>query len=826
MLKRSSSRVGWASTALAASLVAPLACAATDDVHTRHRMIEAEKQTVNIYKAFFPSAELARKAAITFHAQLLESNYAGGYLILELDASDMDKLRGFGFRFEQATDFIQRRNQVLSQLQTLQSARSAGVAAGTASGTTAGTNAGTTTGATAGATPGSAGAAGAAARDVTIQSIPSYACYETVEETFAAAQAFVTAKPNLATWIDVGDSWQKTQGSGGYDMRVLKLSNSAVAPNPPATKPRLFINSAIHAREYTTAPLVLEFARWLVNGYGTNADATWILDHHEVHLMLHANPDGRKQAETGLSWRKNANNAYCANTNTRGADLNRNFSFSWNSTAGQGSSGNACDLTYRGPAAGSEPEIQAIEAYVRSLWPDRRGPAATDAAPADTSGIHLDIHSYSQLVLWPWGTTSTPAPNGTALQTLGRKFAFFNGYTPQQSIGLYPTDGTSDSVSYGELGVAAFTIELGTAFFESCTTYNNVIKPNNLPALIYAAKVVRTPYITPAGPDVTTLSLNNDAAGAGVPAGINVALTASATDTRFNNSNGTEPTQAIAGAEYYLDVPPWEAGAAPVVLVASDGVFNATTEGLSGAINTAGLSVGRHTVFVRARDASGAWGAVTASFLNIVSGPPPVLNAAFTSSCTNLVCSFNGAGSSGNVASWQWTFGDGSSGSGVSASRTYAAAGTFNVTLTVSDGSTTDSETLPVTVTAAPVGGTVAETSASNNTRATAQPITLNPALVNGTISSTSDTDYYRVTLGAGKTLTATLTPNATSDYDLLLYNASGTIVARSERGTGLVDTATFTNSGAAAVTLYARVLRYSGGSGATNGKYTLSLSQ
>jgi carboxypeptidase T len=428
-------------------------------------------------------------------------------------------------------------------------------------------------------------------------------------------------------------------------------------------------------------------------------------------------------------------------------------------------------------------------------------------------------------VLWPWGTTSTPAPNGTALQTLGRRFAFFNGYTPQQSIGLYPTDGTSDSVSYGELGVAAYTIELGTAFFESCTNYNNTIKPNNLPALIYAAKVVRTPYLTPSGPDVTTLSLSNGASGAGVQAGVNVALTASVTDTRFNNSNGTEPTQAIAGAEYYLDVPPWAPGAAAVTLGASDGAFNAATEGVAGAINTSGLAVGKHIVYVRSLDASGAWGAVSAEFLNIVSGPP-ALTAAFTSSCTNLVCNFNGAGSSGNVTSYQWNFGDGTSGSGATTSHAYAAAGSFNVTLTVSDGSASDGAAQVVTVTTAPQPGTVTETASSNNTRATAQLITPNPATVNGTISASSDTDYYRVSLGAGKTLTATLTPNASSDYDLFIYNASGSIIARSERGTGLVDTATALNNGTAAVTVYVRVRYYSGGTGASNGQYTLGLSQ
>lgn len=696
---------------LAATASRPLVAGPGHDYRAMHQLLEQEKQSVNIYKAYFPNVELARKAAITFHGQLLESHYDAGYLIFELNAEDMEKLRRFGFRFEYASDFVYQRNLILGQLQARQMQELSRVQQ-----------------------------QGVQPANVTTQSIPNYTCYETVEETFAAAQGFVSTKPNLASWIDVGDSWEKTQSAAnGYDIWVLKLTNNAVT----GSKPKLFINAAIHAREYTTAPLVLEFARWLVNGHGTNADATWILDHHEVHLMLQTNPDGRKRAEGGLSWRKNTNNNFCANTNTRGVDLNRNFSFSWNATNGQGSSGNQCDLTYRGPSAGSEPETKAIEAYVRSLWPDRRGPGLNDAAPADTSGIHLDIHSYSRLVLWPWGTTNSPAPNGTALQTLGRKFAFFNGYTPQQSIGLYPTDGTSDGVSYGELGVAAYTFELGTAFFESCTNYNNTIKPGNLPALIYAAKVVRTPYITPAGPDVTALSLSNDASGAGVLAGTPVTLSATVSDARFNNSNGTEATQSINAAEYYIDVPPWQSGAVAVPLSAGDGAFNAVTENATGSINTSALSLGKHIVYVRSRDASGSWGAVSAVFLNI----------------TNIV----------------------------------------------------------------PPSGNIAEVEPNNSTSA-AQVIVNANTTVNGTMSAASDNDYYRVSLPAGATLSATLTPNSSSDYDLFLYNSAGSIVARSERGTGLVDTASVTNSGAGAATYYARVRYYSGGTGATNGKYTLKL--
>ncbi|WP_374433470.1 M14 family zinc carboxypeptidase [Inhella sp.] len=729
---------------------------------------EELRRTAQVFEVHHPRAEMRRKASITFHAQLLET--ADEHLVMELTTAEQAELRGFGFQLKPAKDFIARRDAVLNELQRR----------------------------------------AAAGLDASVQSIPSYSCYETVEESFAAAQGMATAKPALASWIDVGDSWQKTQGSGGYDIRVLKLTNSAVAA-PAGGKPKLFINAAIHAREYATAPLALAFARWLFDGHGVDADATWILDHHEVHFLLQTNPDGRKKAEGGLSWRKNANNSYCANTNTRGADLNRNFSYGWNTTNGQGSSGSACNETYRGPSAGSEPETQAIQAYVRSIFPDRRGPNKSDAAPADTPGIHLDIHSYSRLVLWPWGDVSTPAPNGTALQTLGRKFAFHNGYTPQQSVGLYPTDGTSDGVSYGELGVAAYTFELGTAFFESCTSFNNTIKPGNLPALIYAAKVVRTPYITPAGPDITSLALGQGASGGGVQPGVAVTLTAAASDARFNSSNGTEATQAIAAAEYYIDVPPWQSGAVAQPIQAADGSFNSVSENLTATIPTGTLPVGRHTVFVRARDASGAWGAFSAAFLNISNGTP-ALDANFFAQCNGLSCSFDASSSTGSPSSYQWTFGDGGSGSGVSIGRTYAAAGTYNVTLTVGNGSSTNSETKAVVVTNP---STIVNEVESNNTIGTATMVSPPQAIVPGSLSTTSDTDYFAVPLPAGATLKATLTPPSSGvDYDLYIVNSSGTTLASSTKGAGQVDVASSTNTGSTQVTRYVRVRYYSGGAG------------
>lgn len=439
--------------------------------------------------------------------------------------------------------------------------------------------------------------------------IPGFPCYRTVEATFASAQGLADAYPNLAQWLDAGDSWEKTQNPDlGYDMMVLRLTNFDL---DPTNKPKLFITSAIHAREYTPAELTTRFAEYLIANYGVDADVTWLLDYHDIHLMLQANPDGRKKAETGLLWRKNTNNNYCANTNTRGADLNRNFTYEWGCCGG--SSPSPCSETYRGPSAGSEPETQAIMTYIMSIFPDQRGPGLGDPAPENATGIYLDIHSYSELVLWPWGFTTAPAPNGPALQTLGRKLAYFNNYFPEQAIGLYPTDGTTDDFGYGELGIASYVFELGTAFFQSCSQFEEPILPDNLDALIYAAKVVRTPYMTPQGPDVLDPAVSLEL----VPAGSPVQLTATINDTRFNNQNGTEPTQSIAAAVYSIDTPPWEVGVELWPMDASDGAFNSAIEDVEASVDTTLLTPGRHTLFLQGQDDLGNWGAISAVFLEV-----------------------------------------------------------------------------------------------------------------------------------------------------------------------------------------------------------------
>ncbi|WP_213995222.1 M14 family zinc carboxypeptidase [Arsukibacterium sp.] len=537
--------------------------------------------------------------------------------------------------------------------------------------------------------------------DTTADTIAGYPCYHTVEGTYQQAAQLAADYPDVAQWFSIGSSWQHTQGEGGYPLMVLRLGRREPVAEQADARPILFVQSAMHAREYVTAELNLQFARQLLENYQQQADANWLLNFTEIHLLFQMNPDGRKYAEQGQLWRKNANLTHCPQDEP-GVDLNRNFSYSWNISS-NGSSDDACSTVYRGPQAGSEPETKAVENYVRQLYADRRGSSFQDPAAADTAGFHLDLHSAGELVLWPWGHTTAPAPNASQLQTLGRKLAWFNNYYPSQSIGLYPTDGTSDSVSYGELGVAAITLELGTSFFQGCQFFSNSLLPANLALLNYAAKVSKAPYLQPAGPEITTLNANG-ASHAYIQAGDEVTLSLTADDQRFSQNNGREPAQTVVAARIYQHAPPWHSSS--VELATADIVNsndNGTVANMQAQLLSSDWPAGRQLLFVQAEDSDGNVGAVSAVFVTVGDLRSPV--ADFSSQCDALRCTFDAGASNADseITAFQWQLSDGSNFSGATVNQSFTNAGSYQVTLTITDSNELSASTSKtVTVTAPP----------------------------------------------------------------------------------------------------------------------------
>jgi len=227
----------------------------------------------------------------------------------------------------------------------------------------------------------------------------------------------------------------------------------------------------------------------------------------EIHIIPHANPDGRIYLENGgeyTGWKKNRNDS-CAVAGWRyGVDPNRNFPFKWGQCSDAdgsqrcSSSSNCESIVYRGSSAKSEQESKAIVEYASSLFPaeQRKGDLQTSEAQfntpfsASSEGVFLDIHSHGRLVGWPWGFKNTPTPNDEGLGALGRKMASFSGYrlwAPQMPNRLYGFDGSTIDTMYGWLGAASFFFELGTTFSEPCDTFSTIIN-EVFPALLYAAK--------------------------------------------------------------------------------------------------------------------------------------------------------------------------------------------------------------------------------------------------------------------------------------------------------------------------------------------------
>jgi hypothetical protein len=445
--------------------------------------------------------------------------------------------------------------------------------------------------------------------DTTAKTIPGFGCYRTVEETYAAQDQLASRYPRLARVVDFGDSWDKgtAGGPGGYDLRALVLTNR----DSPHAKAPFVVEATIHAREYTPAELALRWAERLLAGHGPgrDADATWLLDHTEIHVITPLNPDGRKRAEEGILWRKNVDNRFCSDSQFRGVDLNRNSPYFW---GGGGTSSDPCSEVFPGDGPASEPETQALHAYLATVFDDQRGPDLGAAAPLDAAGAYLSLHSYGRFIVGPdWNGQGRVPPNQAGIAALMRNVAAINGFDfipdPRATTGM-----TIDT-AYGDHGVPAMLVELGTDFFESCGVFENEILPRNLPALTYYAKTASRPYRL-TGPRPTQVAVSSRSVLRGQP----VELTALVEDLAGGG---------VRSAAFTVDELPVDA-LFTLPMAPTDGVWNGRQERVRSVVDTWALDPGWHQVYVIGFDGGFTQGVPTAVWIE-VRGTGPVVHKPF-----------------------------------------------------------------------------------------------------------------------------------------------------------------------------------------------------
>ncbi|NYV75474.1 M14 family metallopeptidase [Streptomyces sp. UH6] len=270
--------------------------------------------------------------------------------------------------------------------------------------------------------------------------------YHNYAEMTSEINAIVQANPQIASQRVIGTSYQ------GRNIVAVKISDNV---GTDEAEPEVLFTHHQHAREHLTVEMALYLLRELTSDYGTDSRVTSMVNGREIWIVPDLNPDGGEYdiaSGSYRSWRKNRQPN--AGSSYVGTDLNRNWAHRWGCCGG--SSGSASSDTYRGTAGESAKEVKVVADFVRS-----RVVGGTQQIKAG-----VDFHTYSELVLWPYGYTYSDTATGmtaddrNAFAAVGQKMAASNGYTAEQSSDLYITDGSINDYLWGVHRIFSYTFEM------------------------------------------------------------------------------------------------------------------------------------------------------------------------------------------------------------------------------------------------------------------------------------------------------------------------------------------------------------------------------
>ena len=263
--------------------------------------------------------------------------------------------------------------------------------------------------------------------------------YHTYDETNAELDAAVRDHPGTAAKTSIGKTFE------GRDIPAVKISDNA---DRDEDEPEVLFDCNQHAREHLTTEMCLRIVNRFTDGTDDPAIRDMV-DNHEIWVVPMVNVDGSvHDVATGQyqGWRKNRQGP--------GTDLNRNWGHEWACCGG--SSDDPQDETYHGTGPFSAPATDALKRFVDSRVVDGRQQIKTN----------IDFHTYSELVMWPFGYTQDQVTDGMTREEydrfarVGTEIADTNGYTPQQSSGLYITDGDILDWEWARHKILGFTLEM------------------------------------------------------------------------------------------------------------------------------------------------------------------------------------------------------------------------------------------------------------------------------------------------------------------------------------------------------------------------------
>jgi carboxypeptidase T len=263
--------------------------------------------------------------------------------------------------------------------------------------------------------------------------------YYTFTEVVSVLDQITAAYPNITT-----NKFSIATTSQGRAVWAVKVSDN---PEVDENEPESRFDAVHHAREPESMQATLWFMLALLEGYGTDPLATYLVDNREIWFIPIVNPDGYVYNQTidpdgGGMWRKNRRNN---GGGSYGVDPNRNYSFLWGYDD-SGSSPNRRSETYRGPSPASEPEVAGMEGFI-----DSRQFATASSA-----------HTYSDLFLYPWGYANLLTPHDAEFEELSEIATEISGYIYGRCPAiLYAANGTTIDYDYGAHGILSWTVEIG-----------------------------------------------------------------------------------------------------------------------------------------------------------------------------------------------------------------------------------------------------------------------------------------------------------------------------------------------------------------------------